>query len=73
MMRSCIILGLVLAPLFAQAQDANYSKDDILKHFLQPSEVAEGKSEKSRTRAVNIGASIVTPALAAHSRIGAGR
>ncbi len=57
MMRSCIILGLVLAPLFAQAQDANYSKDDILKHFLQPSEAAEGKSEKSRTRAVNIGAS----------------
>lgn len=56
MMRSCIILGLFLAPLYAQAQDASYSKDDILKHFLKQSEAAEGSSGKPLTRAVNIGA-----------------
>lgn len=57
MMRSCVILVLFLAPMFAQAQDANYSKDDILKHFLKQAEATDGKSRKSATRAVNIGAS----------------
>lgn len=57
MMRSCIVLVLLLAPMFAHAQDVSYSKDDILKHFLKQAEAAEGESTKPKTRAVNIGAS----------------
>ena len=55
-MRICIILALVLAPAFAQAQQASYSKDDILSHFLKKAEKAETGSGQA-TRAVTIGAS----------------
>ena len=56
MMRICVILVLLLAPAFVQAQQASYSKDDILKHFLKQAEAAES-AKKPATRAVTIGAS----------------